>query len=301
MKGLYFGAGYRVTSTTLERVKGNVANPREFNFEVKGINAAGVRAGVQYHPSDNFSVGIVYRHRIDAKLTADNVYAYTDLVNGETTFILPSKLGVGLSGKMDRLHGALDLEYGFYSQNTASTLSGYNPALNKTEQVTNQFQWQNAITARVGLEYSLGAESQFPVRVGYVFDGKVGNKMYPTAFGTPPAPSNSFTVGGGYRAEKWQTNLAFAYRFASTEVTPADVVGAAPCASCSKPGPDYTLKLMGFYLDFSYRFDVAPLFGGAPPAAMPPAPASPPAPAPPPGPAPTPASSPEPAPASTTP
>jgi long-subunit fatty acid transport protein len=291
MKGLYVGAGYRATITTLERVKGSVANPREFNFEVKGTDAAGVRVGVQYHPSDNFSVGIVYRHRIAPVLKADKVFAYTELENGETTFVLPSKLGLGLSGKMDRLHGALDVEYGLYSQNTVTTLSGYNPVLKQAEQVQNQFQWQNAITTRVGLEYLLGAESQFPARIGYVFDGKVGNKMYPTAFGTPPAPSHSFTVGGGYRAEKWQTNLAFAYRFSSAEVTPADVMGAASCASCSKPGHDYNLKIMGFYLDFSYRFDVAPLFGGAPPAA-PPAPETPP----PPGPAPTPASSPDPAP-----
>jgi hypothetical protein len=184
--------------------------------------------------------------------------------------------------------------------------------LNKTEQVVNYFEWQNAITARFGLEYGLGAESQIPVRVGYIFDGKVGNKMYPTAFGTPPAPSNSFTVGGGYRGEKWQTNLAFAYRFSSTEVTPADVMGASPCASCSKPGHDYTLKIMGFYLDFSYRFDVAPLFGGAPAAAAPapetppapppgPAPAAAPEPAPSPGPSPTPTPTPAPTPAPTPP
>jgi hypothetical protein len=136
------------------------------------------------------------------------------------------------------------------------------------------------------------------VRIGYIFDGKVGNKMYPTAFGTPPAPSHSFTAGAGYRGEKWQTNLAFAYRFSSAEVTPADVAGAASCASCSKPGPDYNLKIMGFYLDVSYRFDVAPIFGGATPAPpAPPAPetTSPPA-APPSGPSPMPTPDPVPSP-----
>jgi hypothetical protein len=153
--------------------------------------------------------------------------------------------------------------------------------------------WQNAVTARIGLEYLLGNESQIPVRVGYIFDGKVGNKMYPTAFGTPPAPSNSFTVGAGYRGEKWQANIAGAYRFASAVVTPADLMGAQPCASCSQPGPDYNLKILGFYLDFSYRFDVAPLFGSA--AAATPAPTPTPA-----QPA-TPASAPEPVPAPATP
>jgi len=296
MKGLYLGAGYRVTMTTLERVRGNEADPREFNFEVSGVDATGVRAGVQYRPSDNFSVGLVYRHRIDPELKADSVRAVHLMRDGRTTFVLPSKLGVGVSGKMERLHGALDVEYGFYSQNTTSTLTAERLDIVKTEQVVNYFEWQNAITGRVGLEYLLGPESQIPVRVGYIFDGKVGNRMYPTAFGTPPAPSHALTAGAGYRGEKWQTNLAFAYRFSSTEVTSADLVGAADCPSCSKPGRDYNLKIMGFYLDFSYRFDVAPLFGGAPAAApAPPAQETVPLAAPP-GPSPTPTPAPDPVP-----
>jgi long-subunit fatty acid transport protein len=250
---------------------------------------------MQYHASQNFSVGLVYRHKVAPTLKADKVFAYTNLVDGETVFVLPSKLGVGVSGKMDRLHGALDVEYGFYSQNKSSNLSGYNPVLREQLTVPNVFEWQNAITTRIGLEYLLGAENQFPVRIGYVFDGKVGNKMYPTAFGTPPAPSHSLTAGAGFRGEKWQTNLAVAYRFASASVTPADVAGASACASCSKAGPDYNLKILGFYLDFSYRFDVAPLFGGAP-AAAPGVPETPAVPSPSPGPLPTPAPSPDPAP-----
>jgi long-subunit fatty acid transport protein len=293
LRNLSVGLGYRVTLATLERVKGNINDPREFNFTVSGVDAAGFRAGLQWQVSDNLSVGAVYRHKVDPTLKGDNVYAYKPLVNGETTFVLPSKAGIGFSGKFDRLHPALDFEYGFYSQNTTTTLSGVDPTTGKVEQVTNYFMWQNAVTARIGLEYLLGNESQIPVRVGYIFDGKVGNKMYPTAFGTPPAPSNSFTVGAGYRGEKWQANIAGAYRFASAVVTPADLMGAQPCASCSQPGPDYNLKILGFYLDFSYRFDVAPLFGSA--AAATPAPTPTPA-----QPA-TPASAPEPVPAPATP
>jgi long-subunit fatty acid transport protein len=297
LKGLYLGAGYRVTMTTLERVKGVEANPQEFNFEVSGVDPTGWRAGLQYRPTDNVSVGLVYRHRIDPELKADRVFAFYNMRDGRTTFTLPSKLGVGVSGKMDRLHGAFDLEYGFYSQNTTSILSAERTDITKTERVTNYFEWQNAITARVGLEYLLGPDSQIPVRVGYIFDGQVGNKMYPTPFGTPPAPSHSVTAGAGYRGEKWQTNVAFAYRYSSTEVTPADVAGATPCASCSKPGADYNLKIMGFYFDVSYRFDVAPIFGGVSSAALvPPAPQTPPSAAPPPDPTPTPVPVPDPVP-----
>jgi long-subunit fatty acid transport protein len=292
IRGLSLGVGYRATFTTLERVKGIETNPREFNFTVSGVDAAGVRAGIQWHPTDSFSVGFVYRHKVAPVLKAEKVVATTDLVNGETTFTLPSKMGLGLSGKMDRLHGAFDLEYGFYSQNTTSTLSAFNPVIMKTEKVVNYFECQNANTALVGLEYGLGDARQFPVRIGYVFDGKVGNKMYPTAFGTPPAPSHSVTAGAGYRAEKWQANIAAAYRVSSTTVTVADVAGAQDCPSCSKPGNDYSLRILGLYLDFSYRFDVAPIFGGANASATPVPPAAPPtensgAPAPVPGPIPT--------------
>jgi len=296
MRNLSLGVGYRVTLATLERVKGNIDDPREFNFEVSGVDAAGIRAGLQWQVNESFSVGAVYRHKVEPTLKADNVYAYRPLINGETTFLLPSKAGIGFSGKFDRWHPALDFEYGFYSQNTTTTLSGVDPMTGETIQVQNYFMWQNAVTARLGLEYLLGNESQIPVRVGYIYDGKVGNKMYPTAFGTPPAASNSFTVGAGYRGDKWQVNIAGAYRFASAVVTADDIKGAQPCPSCSKPGPDYNLKILGFYLDFSYRFDVAPLFGGA--AA---APAPTPAPAPPPTQPATPASSSEPVPAPTSP
>jgi long-subunit fatty acid transport protein len=255
---LSVGAGYRATFSMLDRVKGDADNPREFDFSVKGTDFTGFRLGAQWQPLDMLSVGLVYRHRIQPKLHADRGYAYTDLTNAETTLTLPSKLGAGVAAKLDALKLAFDAEYGFYSQNGQSTLSGYNTALNKTEQVTNYFEWQNAVTLRLGGEYGLGAERRFPVRLGYVFDGQVGNRAYPSAFGTPPAPSHSITLGGGYRAASWQANLAGAYRFGSTSVTPADVSGAASCAVCSKPGPDYSLRLFALYVDFSIDLDLTP-------------------------------------------
>jgi long-subunit fatty acid transport protein len=234
----------------LDRVKGDADNPREFNFSVHGTDFTGFRLGAQWQPTDALSVGLVYRHRIEPKLRADRAYAYTDLADAQTTLVLPSKLGAGFAARLDAMKLAFDAEYGFYGQNGQSTLSGYNPARGKTEEVTNYFEWQNAITLRLGGEYGVDA-GRFPVRLGYVFDGQVGNRSYPSAFGTPPAPSHSITVGGGYRASTWQTNLALAYRFASTSVAPADVANAAGCAVCSKPGADYSLRLFAFYLDFS--------------------------------------------------
>jgi hypothetical protein len=96
------------------------------------------------------------------------------------------------------------------------------------------------------------------VRAGYVFDGQVGSRAYPSAFGTPPAPSHTVTLGGGYRAGAWEANVAGAYRLANTSVSTADVAGAQSCAICSKPGADYTLRMLAVYLDFSIDIDVTP-------------------------------------------
>jgi long-subunit fatty acid transport protein len=253
---LSLGLGYRATFVTLDRVKGDAANPREFDFSVKGLDFAGLRAGLQWQATDNVGLGLVYRHRIAPTLRADRAFAYSELTDAETSLVLPSKLGAGASGRWERLRLALDLEYGFYSQNRQTTLRGFNPALNKIEQVTNYFEWQNAVTVRVGGEYAFGDDGRIAARAGYIFDGKVSNKAYPSAFGTPPAPSHAVTAGAGYRGGPWQVNFALAYRFAATEVMPADVAGAASCATCSKPGPDYSLRMLGVYVDFSTTFDV---------------------------------------------
>ena len=57
---------------------------------------------------------------------------------------------------------------------------------------------------------------------------------------------------------KWQANLAAAYRFASTSVSVADTSTAQSCAICSKPGPDYSLRMVAFYLDFSIDIELGP-------------------------------------------
>jgi|SRR6266545_2086881 len=254
---LSIGAGYRMTIAMLDRVKGDADNPREFDFSLRGVDFVGWRLGLAWQATEMISLGLVYRHRIEPTLRSDRAYAYTQLTDAQTTLVLPSKLGSGISVRLDPMKLALDAEYGFYSQNSDSILRGFNPGLNKIEQVTSYFRWRNALTLRVGAEYGLGPDGHFPIRAGYVFDGQVGNPAYPSAFGTPPAPSHAVTVGGGYRSGAWQANVAAAYRFATTSVSPADVAGAESCAICSKPGADYSLRMLAVYLDFSIDLEVS--------------------------------------------
>lgn len=261
LEGLHVGAGYRATFVTLERVKGNADDPQEFDFTVSGVDLLGFRAGVQWQATDYLDLGFVYRHKISPELTADEVTAaFLTMTDARTSLTLPTKLGFGASTHFSGLRLAADVEYGLYGQNDKTTLSAYNAGQDKTEEVTNYFEWQNAITGRFGVEYGLGPEHDILARTGYVFDGKVGNKAYPSAFGTPPAPSHSISIGAGYRKDTWQVNLAGVYRFVDTDVTVADVADAEPCATCSKPGTEYSLNMLGAYVDFSIDFEAAPLF-----------------------------------------
>jgi long-chain fatty acid transport protein len=252
---LSLAVGYRATLTTLERVKGDLANPREFNFRLSGTDFYGVRAGLQWQATDHLGFGLVYRHKITPTLRADRAFAYSQLSDAQTTLVLPSKLGAGAAVGANHLRVAVDVEYTIASQNDRTTLSGFNPALDKMEQVTNYFVWQDGVTGRLGVEYALGRNQQFAIRGGYVYDGQVSNKAYPSAFGTPPAASHSLGIGGGYRTERWQVNIASVYRLASTKIAPADTAGAMDCATCSEPGPEYSLRMLGVYLDCSFKFD----------------------------------------------
>jgi long-subunit fatty acid transport protein len=115
---------------------------------------------------------------------------------------------------------------------------------------TNVFEWQDALTLRAGVEYGYAGEWFF--RGGFIYDGKVSNEQYPSAFGTPPTYSLTLTAGVGYKhGDDWKLNFAFAQRFASTKVdtgTPSQA-----CAACAYDG-DYSLTMTGLYLDFAYAF-----------------------------------------------
>ncbi len=270
--GFRLGVGYRITFAELERVQGDTDNPRNFDFKASGLDLKGVRVGAQWRLDPHWSFGAVYRHKIEPKLTADRGVAYADVVDLKTSFVLPSKLGAGVRSDWGPWGVALDGEYGFYSQNERTRLAGCNinqppqaekpscrvaGVAHKAEYADNVFAWHNAVTVRVGLEYRL--REAWPLRAGYIFDGQATNVHYPSAFGTPPAPSHSGTIGAGYRAEKWQLNVAAALRTASATVKPSDTAGY-DCATCGKAGKDYSLWLAGGYVDFSYDFEVGPLF-----------------------------------------
>jgi long-subunit fatty acid transport protein len=245
------GFGYRANIVTLDRTERAGDDPATLDFSLSGANFFSFRAGAQWQPMPELQLGLSYRHKTVTDVSADRGTAFT--VEGtdlKSSFTLPSRLSFGVRGDVGDFGGALDVEYGFNSQNHKSALSGTFPL--GPLSVDNIFDWSDSVTLRAGVEYRF-LRGALATRLGYVFDSRVSNKHYPTAFGTPPAPTNVLTAGAGYDAGPWQVNLAYAYRFGSTTVTAADIDAADPaCTLCGKPG-DYAIHLHGLYIDFTYR------------------------------------------------
>jgi hypothetical protein len=108
------------------------------------------------------------------------------------------------------------------------------------------------VTLRVGLEYTFDLKSvRIPVRTGYTYDGAVTSKAYPSAAGTPPAPTRTATLGTGLDRGNWETNIALTHRMGEVTIRESDL--GEGCRFCSYAG-DYRLRAIGLYLDFSARF-----------------------------------------------
>jgi long-subunit fatty acid transport protein len=189
----------------------------------------------------------VFRNKIEVDATADEGTALgQEATDPELTFVLPAKMGFGTRFDYDAFGAAVDFEYGFFSQNKAEPLRGTIDG--EPGEVSNAFFWNDAVTLRVGAEYRLGQEHNIPVRLGYIFDAQVSNEAYPTAFGTPPTPTNTLTGGVGFAWDAYRINLAYAYRFGSTTVSEDDLAPAAECRFCGVEG-DYAIRTHGLYFD----------------------------------------------------
>jgi len=258
--GLKFGATYRVTLLNFDRKKG--VDGSVLDMSMSGVNLAGFKLGLQWQPIPWLQAGVVYRHRTTTEVTADSSRVLLDSGKTDMEFTLPSKLGVGVRADLGPIGIALDTEYGFNSQNkksviAAEPLEGF-PELPPLQ---SQFRWRDSLTLRGGLEYRV-LPKLLKLRTGYVYDDTVSNKTYPSAFGTPPGPTQVFTGGIGteFTVGKigMEVNAAYAYRYGTATVTQADLDERPDdteykCQACAYPG-DYEIELHGMYLDASVYF-----------------------------------------------
>ena len=265
LPNLRFGVGYRITYVHLDRYQGDPDPGGMVNhdFKVSGQNFTGFRVGAQYDPLPWWHFGAVFRNTVNTKVTNTHGIALaTDYTDISTHFKLPAKLGFGTRVDFDAFgipaSTAVDFEYDFNSLNKGDPLEGTPaPGSGGVPSVANLFEWKDSQTLRLGVEYRILRDrhthvDRVPLRVGYVYDTRTANPRYPTAFGTPPGPTQIFTVGTGYNAGIWQANIAYAYRFGHGAVTNPDTKN---CAFCSEAGKDdYSIHLNGIYLDGSFKF-----------------------------------------------
>lgn len=249
------GFGYRMTYVSLDRERDasnsfDVFNNSGVDFSLSGWSFAGLRFGIQYQMFERFSLGLSYRHRTTTEIEGSGSLTLgagepspSDLT-GE--FTLPSRLSFGFRMNLDSFSFAADAEYGFQSQNPDSAIEGF------LLPITQVSRWQGAWTVRLGAEYRI-MNGRLPIRAGFIWDQRTSNPAYPSAFGTPPAPTYIGTLGAGFDMGSWQANLSGAFRYGSTTITTDDIAGRESCSSCSQAG-DASISLGGIYLDFSYHF-----------------------------------------------
>jgi long-subunit fatty acid transport protein len=245
---LSLGIGYRYDVLQFQRTKGPPGNPVVIDLDMSG-GASGFRVGLQWKPTKTLGFGLVFRNRVRIEASADSGTAVGQSVTDpRLDFVLPAKLGVGSRFDLDAWGFAVDAEYGFYSQNGENPLSGELQGM-QTE-ISNVFNWQDAVTVRLGVEHRFGGEQRWPLRVGYIFDGTVTNERYPSAFSTPPAPTQSLTAGAGYKLDNLEFDLAYAYRFGSATIAEEDLAPSRECAFCGAEG-DYEIGLHGLYFSIT--------------------------------------------------
>ena len=272
--GLKFGFAWRATILQFERFQqqsSKTASVTILDMNMLGASFTGFKVGLQWklpwREVEWLQLGVVYRHKTTTVVKADSSVVMTQK-SGDTTmdFTLPSKLGFGLRADLLTFALALDVEYGFNSQNESSTIHAtpVDPT-KKDPAVVSYYEWRNSWTVRLGLQYTLkdvfyGSKlDQMFFRLGYIWDDKVSNTHYPSAFGTPPAPTNTFTVGTGFKFWLMQVNLAYALRLGpTTPITAADLdyktLGLPSCPTCGKAG-DYKLTMHAAYCDISFDFE----------------------------------------------
>ena len=258
--GFRLGATWRITQVSLDRNTGVVGADPATQLQASGWSYGGFRLGLQWsNDDDDVHLGLAYRHRTRTEISGDGGRALsTDLVGVRTAFTLPARISGGIRRDLGDLSLALDIEYAFQNQNQNEPLTIIlgTKEMPAEISVANIFDWQNAVTLRVGAEYRL-LDGKLPIRVGYVFDGKTSSSIYPTAFGTPPVETHAITLGAGYAFlnDKLKVNLAYALRFGGTTVTQENLDMQNPPSSFSGFPGDYSMMMHSLSLDVSYQFD----------------------------------------------
>ncbi|MDH3199570.1 MAG: outer membrane protein transport protein [Myxococcales bacterium] len=276
--GLRIGLGYRLTFVTLDRSRNSPpalgAIPSNIDLNLSGFSFLGFRVGFQWSITEYLAIGFNYRTKTTTKVDESGNPNRTSgspaglgqlFTDASTEFVLPARLTTGIRFDWEQFTFKTDFEWGFNSQNDRAVIS-VTDAAGDTQTLDNVFDWSDQWTLRVGTVYRV-VKDRVPIRLGFIYDSKTTSFQYPSGFSTPPKATYSATVGLGYDHGPWEINVAYARRFAkvtideppppgpTTSLSQAQLLGE--CPACGYAG-DYRFRINGFYLDFSYDWEVKP-------------------------------------------
>jgi long-chain fatty acid transport protein len=190
----------------------------------------GFNAGILASPSHNVSIGLVYRHKVEAEYsgTAD----FNQILTGDAavddavaaslpprqpvtvTHAFPSSFGGGLAVRARNWTVEGDLVWTFWSSFDAVTLSYPAGEGVSTRELPQNY--ENVIQGSLGVEYLLS--STWAVRGGYSYD----HSPQPTPTLSPflhDEDRHAFGLGGTYRYEKMRLDLFARYLLFRTRTT----------------------------------------------------------------------------------
>ena len=192
----------RNLSTSLADANGNRSN---VTIKASGVTGMGINLGFLAKASDDLSIGISYRSKVDLKArdeSADfqNVPVSLQGVYFDTTFdadlVLPAELTVGVSYDLNSdIVLAFDINRTYWSAYESLDVHFNNGAGTSL----NPRNYNDANIFRFGAQYTMNEE--LVIRAGVYFDNSpIGDGYYTPE--TARADSTGFTVGATYKISK---------------------------------------------------------------------------------------------------
>ncbi len=231
----------------------------QYKEDLNGIGF-GATVGMQYKPSDKFSLGLSFKPPVKVTLKGDATMAGAALVGAATASditrkaTLPMWLGAGVSFKpLDKLRLGLDVNWTNwkkldeipveFSDAYWTMLMGV-PAAKAAFDQTIPLDWKDCLQVRVGAEYMVN--EQWSLRAGYMRDPS------PTPLTTmsillPQIPYNMFTVGAGYTGDKLSVHAALEILRGQEQTVPL-------AAGNRMPGV-HNMNILVPSITIAYRFD----------------------------------------------
>ena len=191
------------------------------SLDGSGKRAFGFGAGLFFHPDDVWSLGAAYRSRISVPVENGSV-SFTGIPTTEaanypdgaysTAMTIPDQLSGGIGYKpFKALYLSGEVQYMYWSTLSTMTLTFADPALEQNPNIEKiiPLHWKNSITARCGVEVTLGDVS---LRAGFAYEQSPVPDEYMRP-SVPDATRRVYSAGVGYAVSE-DLRLDFACSFA---------------------------------------------------------------------------------------